>query len=204
VLRILGRKTSSNVQKVLWCCGELGLPFEREDVGGPFGRNNEPEYLAQNPNGLVPTIVDDGFVLWESNAIVRYLCAKHGKGTLYPSDAKSNADADRWMDWQQTTLAPPMGILFRGLLKSPPDAIPIGDLDSAMQKAIPMWRILDKQLSTHAFVAADALTMADIALGNAVHRWFSLPRQRPDLSQLAQWYARLLERPTYRQHVAGV
>ena len=204
MLRILGRKTSSNVQKVLWCCGELGLPFEREDVGGPFGRNNEPEYLAQNPNGLVPTIIDDGFVLWESNAIVRYLCAKHGKGRLYPSDAKSNADADRWMDWQQTTLAPPMGILFRGLLKSPPDAIPIGDLDSAMQKAIPIWRILDKQLSTHAFVAADALTMADIALGNAAHRWFSLPRQRPDLSQLAQWYARLLERPAYRQHVAGV
>ena len=204
MLKILGRKTSSNVQKVLWCCGELGLPFEREDVGGSFGRNNEPEYLALNPNGLVPTIIDDGFVLWESNAIVRYLCAKHGKGKLYPTDAKSNADADRWMDWQQTTLAPPMGILFRGLLKSPPDAIPIGDLDSAMQKAIPIWRILDKQLSTHAFVAADALTMADIALGNAAHRWFRLPRQRPDLSQLAQWYARLLERPTYRQHVAGV
>lgn len=204
MLRILGRKTSSNVQKVLWCCGELGLPFEREDVGGPFGRNNESEYLAQNPNGLVPTIIDDGFVLWESNAIVRYLCAKHGKGTLYPSDAKSNADADRWMDWQQTTLAPPMGILFRGLLKSPPDAIPIGDLDVATQKAIPMWRILDKQLSTHAFVAGDALTMADIALGNAAHRWFSLPRQRPDLPQLAHWYARLRERPAYRQHVAGV
>jgi len=204
VLKILGRKTSSNVQKVLWCCGELGLAFEREDVGGTFGRNNESEYLALNPNGLVPTIIDDGFVLWESNAIVRYLCAKHGKGTLYPIDAKANADADRWMDWQQTTLAPPMGILFRGLLKSPPDEIPMGDLDGAMQKVIPTWRILDKQLSTHAFVAGDALTMADIALGNAAHRWFSLPRQRPELPQLARWYARLRERPAYRQHVAGV
>ena len=119
MLKILGRKTSSNVQKVLWCCGEIGLAFEREDVGGPFGRNNEPEYLALNPNALVPTVIEDGFVLWESNAIVRYLCAKHAKGTLYPSDAKMNADADRWMDWQQTTLGPPMGILFRGLLKSP-------------------------------------------------------------------------------------
>ncbi|HEY2816606.1 MAG TPA: glutathione S-transferase family protein [Casimicrobiaceae bacterium] len=204
MLKILGRKTSSNVQKVLWCCGELGLAFEREDVGGPFGRNNEPDYLALNPNGLVPTVIEDGFVLWESNAIVRYLCAAHGKGTLYPTDAKANADADRWMDWQQTSLAPPMGILFRGLLKSPPDAMPTSDLDSAMQRAIPMWRILETQLSRGAFVAGDTLTMADIALGNAVHRWFSLPRQRPDLPQLARWYARLGERPAYRQHVAGV
>jgi glutathione S-transferase len=204
VLKILGRKTSSNVQKVLWCCGELGLAFEREDVGGPFGRNNEPEYLALNPNGLVPTVIEDGFVLWESNAIVRYLCAKHAKGTLYPSDPKMNADADRWMDWQQTTLAPPMGILFRGLLKSPPDAMPTSDLDGAMQKAIPMWRILETQLSRHAFVAGDTLTMADIALGNAVHRRFSLPRQRPDLPQLDRWYAKLRERPGYRQHIAGV
>jgi glutathione S-transferase len=108
------------------------------------------------------------------------------------------------MDWQQTSLAPPMGILFRGLLKSPPDAMPTSDLDSAMQRAIPMWRILETQLSRGAFVAGDTLTMADIALGNAVHRWFSLPRQRPDLPQLARWYARLGERPAYRQHVAGV
>jgi len=204
VLKILGRKTSSNVQKVLWCCSELGLAFEREDVGGPFGRNHEPDYLALNPNGLVPTIIDDGFVLWESNAIVRYLCARHGKGTLYPTDARANADADRWMDWQQTTLAVPMGVLFRGLLKSPPDATPMNELDSAMQKAIPMWRILETQLSRGAFVAGDTLTMADIALGNAAHRWFTLPRQRPDLPQLARWYARLRERPAYRQHVAGV
>ena len=204
MLKILGRKTSSNVQKVLWCCSELGLAFEREDVGGPFGRNHEPDYLALNPNGLVPTIIDDGFVLWESNAIVRYLCARHGKGTLYPTDARANADADRWMDWQQTTLAVPMGVLFRGLLKSPPDATPMNELDSAMQKAIPMWRILETQLSRGAFVAGDTLTMADIALGNAAHRWFTLPRQRPDLPQLARWYARLRERPAYRQHVAGV
>src|SRR5207248_11359982 len=119
MLKILGRKTSSNVQKVLWCCDELGIAFEREDVGGPYGRNNTPEYLALNPNGLVPTIDDDGFILRESNAIVRYLCAKHGIGKLCPTDLQRRADADRWMDWQQTTLGPPMGILFRGLLKQP-------------------------------------------------------------------------------------
>jgi len=204
VLKILGRKTSSNVQKVLWCCAELDIGYEREDIGGPFGGNDKPEYRALNPNGLVPTIIDDGFVMWESNAIVRYLCAKHGKGTLYPTDAKRNADADRWMDWQQTTLGPPMGILFRAMIKSPPDEIPMSEVDGAMQKAIPMWRILDAQLARHPFVAGDALTMADIALGNAAHRWFRLPRQRPELPHVEEWYARLNARPAYRQHVAGV
>ena len=204
MLKILGRKTSSNVQKVLWCCSELDIAFEREDIGGPFGGNDKPDYLALNPNGLVPTIIDDGFVLWESNAIVRYLCAKHAKGTLYPSDAKRNADADRWMDWQQTTLGPPMGILFRALIKSPPDAIPMSDVDGAMKKAIPTWRMLDAQLARRPFVAGDALTMADIALGNAVHRWFSLPSERPDLANVEEWYARLNARPAYRQHITGV
>jgi glutathione S-transferase len=115
MLKILGRRTSGNTQKVLWCCDELGLAYEREDVGRGFGRNHEPEYLAMNPNGRVPTIVDDGFVLWESNAIVRYLCAKHGMGTLCPTDLQRRADMERWMDWQQTTLRPRFHALFDAL-----------------------------------------------------------------------------------------
>ena len=204
MLKILGRKTSSNVQKVLWCCSELDIPFEREDVGGPFGKNNTPEYLARNPNGLVPTIDDDGFILWESNAIVRYLCAKHGAGKLWQSDLARRADADRWMDWQQTTLAPPMGVLFRGLLRQPPEAIDAEQMNGAMQKATAAMRILDAQLALHSFVAGDTLTMGDIALGNAAHRWFSLPRERPELPNVAKWYARLNDRPAYRQHIATV
>ena len=204
MLKILGRKTSSNVQKVLWCCSELDIPFEREDVGGPFGKNNTPEYLARNPNGLVPTIDDDGFILWESNAIVRYLCAKHGAGKLWPSDLAPRADADRWMDWQQTTLAPPMGVLFRGLLRQPPEVIDAEQMNGAMQKATAAMRILDAQLALHSFVAGDTLTMGDIALGNAAHRWFSLPRERPELPNVAKWYARLNDRPAYRQHIATV
>ena len=204
MLKILGRKTSSNVQKVLWCCSELDIPFEREDVGGQFGKNNTPEYLARNPNGLVPTIDDDGFILWESNAIVRYLCAKHGAGKLWQSDLARRADADRWMDWQQTTLAPPMGVLFRGLLRQPPEVIDAEQMNGAMQKATAAMRILDAQLALHSFVAGDTLTMADIALGNAAHRWFSLPRERPELPNVAKWYARLNDRPAYRQHIATV
>jgi len=204
MLKILGRTTSSNVQKVLWCCSELGIPFEREDVGGPFGKNNTPEYRALNPNGLVPTIDDDGFILWESNAIVRYLCAKHGVGKLWPNDLAQRADADRWMDWQQTTLAPPMGVLFRGLLRQPPEAIDAEQMNGAMQKATAAMRILDAQLALHSFVAGDTLTMGDIALGNAAHRWFSLPRERPELPNVAKWYARLNDRPAYRQRIATV
>ena len=204
MLQILGRKTSSNVQKVLWCCAELAIPFEREDVGGPFGGNDTPQYLAQNPNGLVPTIIDEGFVLWESNAIVRYLAAKHGRGTLYPGDERRTADADRWMDWQQTTLGPPMGILFRALSKSPPDAFPLPEVDAAMIRASACWRILDAQLAHRAFVAGDSLTMGDIALGNAVHRWFRLPRERPALPHVEAYYARLNDRAPYRTHVSGV
>jgi glutathione S-transferase len=201
VLKIWGNKGSSNVQKVLWCCGELGLAFEREDAGGPDRRHKSPEYLALNPNGLVPTIDDDGYLLWESNVIVRYLAAKHGMGTLYPADPARRADADRWMDWQQTALAPPMGVLYRALLKSPPDAIEPAHRDAAMQKAGAAWAILDAHLAARPFVGGRELTMGDIALGNAVHRWFRLPLERPALPHLAAWYARLRERPAYAQHI---
>jgi glutathione S-transferase len=204
VLKILGRKTSSNVQKVLWCCAELDIPFEREDVGGEFGGNDQPKYRAMNPNGLIPTIDDDGFVLWESNAIVRYLSAMHGEGTLWPLDLVQRADADRWMDWQQTTLGAPMVILFRALLKVPPDSLDAGQVDGAAQKAAEAWRILDARLARQPFVAGPNLTMGDIALGSIVHRWFKLPIARQEeLPRLRQWYVRLCERPAYLHHIAG-
>ena len=106
MLDVIGRKTSSNVMKVLWSCAELGLDYEREDLGGPFGGNDTPRYRALNPNGIVPTIVEDDFVLWESNSIVRYLAHEHGHGTLWPTDARTRARAERWMDWQLSILSP--------------------------------------------------------------------------------------------------
>ena len=201
MLRILGRKTSSNVQKVLWCCGEIGLAFERTDVGGPFGGNKAPEYLELNPNGLVPTIDEDGFVLWESNAIVRYLAAKHASGSLFPSDLKVRADADRWMDWQQTTVASPLGILFRALLKRPPDAIDRTEIEAAQRRAASALAMLDARLARTKYVAGDALTMADLALGYAPHRWLRMPIERPPLANLERWYRDLSARPAYREHV---
>jgi len=204
MLKIYGVKTSSNVQKVLWCCGELGLAFQREDVGSALGNNRTPAYLSLNPNGLVPTIDEDGFILWESNVIVRYLAAKYGMGTLCPSDLADRADAERWMDWQQTSLVPHMTIAFRGMLKRPPDVIPETDLQGAIRKAGDTWKILDAQLADQPFVAGGALTVGDIALGNAVHRWFKLPIDHPQLPSLKAWYGRLCSRPAYVQHIASV
>jgi len=203
VLKILGRNTSSNVQKVLWLCGEIGLPFERSDVGGAFGGNKTAQYLALNPNGLVPTIDEDGFILWESNPIVRYLAAKHAMGTLYPADLQRRADADRWMDWQQTVAAPPMGLLFRALLRSPPDAVEQAEVDNARRRALAALVILDAQLARSRYVVGPELTMGDIALGFVPHRWLKMPIERPQLKNLERWYRDLCDRPAYREHVAS-
>jgi glutathione S-transferase len=204
MLKILGRKTSSNVQKVLWCCDELDIPFEREDVGGKFGKNHEPAYLALNPNGRVPTINDDGFILWESNAIVRYLSAKHGMGTLYPSELHCRADADRWMDWQQTTLRTPMRTLSRALQTPAPEPVEAAQLESAKKDAGDAWKILDAQLAKQPFVAGMNLTMADIAFCSNIHRWNQLPIERPALPNLKVWHDRLCERRGFRRHVLDV
>jgi glutathione S-transferase len=203
VLKIYGTRMSSNVQKVLWCCGELGLAFERIEIGQAFGGNRTPAYLELNPNGLMPTIDEDGFILWESNVIVRYLSAKYGMGSLCPADLAQRADCERWMDWQQTSIVPYMGVAFRAMLKQPPDATPEEQVRMAVQKAGDMWKILDTRLATRHFVGGNALTMGDIALGNAVHRWFKLPIERGDLPHLKAWYGRFCERPAYRQHIAG-
>jgi glutathione S-transferase len=205
MLKIYGTKTSSNVQKVMWCCGELGLPFERDDnIGGPSRSDRTAAYMALNPNGLIPTIDDDGFILWESNVIVRYLSAKHGLGSLCPADLVARADCERWMDWQQTAIAIPMGVAFRALLRKPAEAIPEDQIRAAVQRAGDTWRILDRHLSNQPFVGGAALTMGDIALGNAIHRWYKLPVERPDLPHLNAWYRRFCERPAYRQHIAVI
>ena len=202
MLKILGRRNSGNTQKVLWCCDELGLAYEREDVGRGFGRNDEPAYLAMNPNGRVPTIVDDGFVLWESNVIVRYLCAKHALGTLCPADLKQRIDTERWMDWQQTTLRPRFHALFDALAGSAP--ISGAALDSLTKVLDDAWTILDAQLAKQSFVGGDHLTMADIPFCYIVNRWYRLPIQRREFAHVKAWFDRLCERPAFRRNVYEV
>ena len=202
MLKILGRKTSGNTQKVLWCCDELGIAYEREDVGRGFGKNQEPAYLALNPNGRVPTIVDDGFVLWESNAIVRYLCARHGMGTLYPPELQRRADMERWMDWQQTTLRPQFHALSSALENTATHSD--AHLDNLKKAIDDTWKILDAQLAKQPFVAGADLSMADIPFCYAINRWYKMPIEHRGLSNVKAWYERLCERPAFRRNVYEV
>jgi glutathione S-transferase len=197
MLVIWGRANSVNVQKVLWCCEELRVPYERKDAGMAFGVVNTPEYRALNPNGLVPTIVDDGFVMWESNAIVRYLARKHGTGSLAPSDPRWLAMADQWMDWLSSTLWPGLRPLFWGLVRTPPEKRDNAAIEAARQQSAAACTILDAQLASRAYVAGDAFTMADIVLGTAIWRWYGVQAERPPLGHLQRWFDRLSERPAY-------
>lgn len=201
MLKIIGRKTSSNVQKVLWVCGELDLPFEREDLGGPFGGNDTPEYRALNPNGRVPTIIDDGFVLWESNSCTRYLAARHAPGTLYPDDLQVRANGERWMDWQLTIVSPAMVPVFWGLVRTPPEKRDNARIEEARQKLSGVMGILDAHLKESKYVAGDSFTVGDIPLGIAAYRWFNMEMQREDHPNLKRWYDLLTERPPFQEHI---
>jgi glutathione S-transferase len=201
VLRIWGRSNSINVQKVLWCCEELDVPYHRVDVGGPFGGNREPEYLRLNPNGLVPTISDGGFVLWESNSIVRYLAARHGMGTLCPEDLAERADADRWMDWQLGTLWASFRPAFVGLIRTPPEKRDRANIAKAIRKTAGNLDLLDAHLAGRDYVTGPSLTMADIPLGVTAYRWFTLDIERHAMPNLEGWYERLRARGPYRATV---
>ena len=200
MLKIWGRTNSINVQKVLWCCGELGLQYERVDAGMHFGVNNTPEYKAMNPNGLVPTIDDDGFVLWESHAIVRYLARKHGKGTLLPNDERAAADADRWMEWYSTTVWADLRPIFWNLVRTAPENRDMGLVEQSRQKLATTLGIADANLAKRDYMGGASFTMADIPMGVAAYRWLNLPIERPSLPNLERWYKRISERPAFAKH----
>jgi len=195
MIRIWGRLSSVNAQKAVLAAREAGVGFERIDAGGAFGIVKTPEYLAKNPNGLIPLLEDGAFVLWESNAIVRYLCAKFAFGTLYPEPLEARADADRWMDWQSTTLQPAMGPAFMQLIRAPLAERNAAAIDESARKTEPLLAILDAQLAGREFVCGTRYTMADIVLGCAVHRWFGLPLARVARPNVERWYAALMRRP---------
>ena len=201
MLKIWGRKDSSNVQKVLWCCDELGLPFERVDIAGPFGKNREKPYLELNPNGVVPTIEDEGFVLWESNSIVRYLIDKYGQERLLPSTVEGRASANRWMDWQQTVMNTSMVTVYQGLIRKSAGERDMAAIEKARQQASQTWEIVDRYLNESNYLAGDTFSMGDIPLGVWAYRWLNLPIDRPRLGRVEQWYERLCERVPYHKHI---
>ena len=201
MLKIWGRTSSINVQKVMWAVAELGIAHERVDAGLHYGGVNEPWYRAMNPNGRVPVIDDDGFILWESNAIVRYLAARHGAGTLCPADPQVRASADRWMDWATTTMAPVMTPLFWGLVRTPAEKRDLKAIETERVKMEEVMTLLDTHLANRPYVAGDAFTMGDIPAGCFTYRWNALPIIHGAHANLARWYARLSGRAAYQKQV---
>jgi glutathione S-transferase len=204
MLKVWGRKTSSNVQKVMWAIGDLGLAHERVDIGGTFGGNKEGPYLTMNPNGLVPTLEDGDVMIWESNSIVRYLAARYGAGTLEPADLKSRALASQWMDWQLSVVGPAIFGAFWGLIRTPPEKRDAAAIAASQQKTTEAMKIFEANLSRRAYAAGDSFSMGDIPVGIMVYRFRQLVPDRPSLPNLERWYAQIEKRPGFRDHVAAV
>jgi glutathione S-transferase len=203
-LTIWGRANSVNVQKVLWCLAELDLAYKRIDAGMAFGKNREPEYLAMNPNGRVPTLVDGDFVLWESNSIMRYLSLAYGKGSpIYPAAPKARAGVDRWLDWSLSTLQPVDRPVFWALVRTPVDKRDMVAIQKDADAEAEVWRIADAQLKTRRFIEGDDFTLADIALGAYARRWFGVEGvSKPALAHLERWFAQFAARPGFQQFIA--
>jgi glutathione S-transferase len=194
MLKIWGRMSSINVKKVVWTAQELGLDFQRTEAGGLFGVVKTPEYMQMNPNSLVPVIEDDDYVLWESNVIVRYLTAKHASGQMYPTDLRERFDAERWMDWQQTTLNPVSRPGFWQLVRTPPEQRNPDVIAESNAAVEALMFTLDMHLAHREFMVGHRFTVADIPLACEVHRWFGLPQPRQSRPHIERWYAGLRAR----------
>ena len=199
MLKIWGRVNSVNVKKALWCVEELALPYERTDAGMQYGVVNTPEYRRMNPNGLVPTMDEDGFVLWESHSIVRYLAAKHGKGVLWPVDLRTRAIANQWMDWA-FSFQSSVRDAFWNLVRTPPEKRDAPAIERSRLKSGELAAILDAALAERMYVAGP-FSMGDIPIGCEVQRWLRLPIERPKLANLEAWFESLCARPVFRKNV---
>lgn len=202
MLKIWGRRSSANVQKVAWLVGELGLPHEHIPTGGDFGGLDTPAFRAMNPHGKVPVIEDGGVVVWESHAILRYLAATHGADRFWSADPAARAPIDGWMDWAQTALQPAfLSGVFWGGYRTPEAQRDAAAVARALDQTARCLALVERRLDDRPFVAGDALSLADIAIGTHLYRYFELEMVRPPLSRLEAWYDRLRARPAYREHV---
>ena len=202
-MKLWGRTTSINVQKALWALDELGLLYEQVNAGGPYGGLDTAEFLAMNPNGLVPVLQDGELVVWESNVIVRYVAARYGEGTLWPRDPAKRAIADQWMEWGNTTILPLMTTCFFNAVRYRPEKRDRAALEQAAEKLGRHFGTMDRYLASYQapFVTGDRLTIADISFGAHLYRYYEMPLPRPALPALADYYDRLRKREAYRHQV---
>ncbi len=199
---VWGRRSSFNVQKVMWLVGELGIAYEHIPAGGDFGGLDTPEFLDMNPHGRVPVIRDRGVVVWESHAILRYLAATYGRGRFWADDPAERSQTDRWMDWSQSSLQPDfLNGVFWGFYRTPEHLRDKRVVDANIARCAGYMRLLNRILADKPFLAGGTLTLADIPAGTALYRYFSLEIERPDVPNVEAWYARLQQRPAYREHV---
>jgi len=189
----------------MWAVGEMGLPHERIDIGGPFGKNRDPAYLAMNPNGLVPTLEEeDGFLLWESNTIVRYLAAKHKAAMLEPADLRTRALASKWMDWQLAVAGPAIFECFWGLIRTPPGKRNHAAIEESKKKTTAAVAIMDQQLAKTAYLAGGEFSYGDIPVGIIAYRYRQLVPERPALPNFERWYGAISARQAFKDHIAAV
>ncbi|RTM15279.1 MAG: glutathione S-transferase family protein [Bradyrhizobiaceae bacterium] len=201
MITVWGRANSTNVIKVLWLCEELELEFARRDVGGPFGGLQTPEFLALNPNGSIPVLEDDGAVVWESHSVLRFLAQKYGADSLYPTEPGARSHVERWLDWHISTLAPVLNPVFVALYRTAPEARDHAALKTLIERLIAVMIRLDTHLSAQPFIAGAQFSIADVAFGNSVWRWFAFPFEKPQLPHLEKWQAQVAERPGHRKYV---
>ena len=202
MLKLWGRKDGSNVIKVTWCLGEIGIDYERIDWGGEFGGNDDPEYRAKNPNGRLPTLEEaDGYTLWESGAVTRYLCAKYSTGDLYPDDLRVRAAADKWMDWSSINFATFNAVYLDQYFRVPDAERSAQKITAAAKATIPLVDIIDKHLADNDYLGGEKLTMADFAAGSLMHRWINWTPNRPAHANVEAYYERLASRPAFQEHV---
>lgn len=204
MLKIWGRANSVNVQKVLWTCDEIALPYERIDAGMKFGINTTPPFLANNPNGKIPLIEDGDFLLWESNAIMRYLALAHGGSAIYPADPKVRGGVERWLDWTISTLQPAERPVFWGYVRTAPAQRDNTELRLAAEKLGEVYGILDHHLAGRTFVEGEAFSLADIALACFARRWLNIAEiERPKVANIDRWYAGLQHRRAFEHYLLG-
>lgn len=200
-IRIWGRRSAFNVQKVLWMLGELELAHEHVDAGGAAGGLNSAEFLAKNPNGRIPVLQDGDLVIWESHAILRYLAAKYGHGGLWPDDVAERSHADRWMDWSQSGLQVAFMDLFWGFYRTPEDDRDAAFVERASLRCDRLFEVLDRHLETNLYLGGDSFTMADIPAGTILFRYYEMDVPRGILPCVEAWYGRLQQRPAFREHI---